>query len=102
VVDIFGAGRQATYALREGHEELCLEYLLFGERLDPVALAGFLFRDHAFTLHSNEDLDISQLVAALYTILGFTGTKADRIAIFDDTESAVAGSFAYSTFDGKE
>jgi hypothetical protein len=101
VVDIFGAGRNATYALRDGHEELCLEHLLFGERLDPVALAGFLFRDHLFTLHDGESLDASHLVAGLYSILGFTGDRPDRIAIFDDNESAVAKAFAYSTYGGK-
>lgn len=102
VVDIFGAARQATYALREGHAELCLEHLLFGEKLAPVALAGFLFRDYAFTLHDGESLEISHLIDGLHSILGFAVDGADRIAIFDDSENAVVGAFAYSTYDGKE
>lgn len=95
VVDIFGAARQSTFALRDGHEDLCLENLLYGEPVDPIALAGFLFRDHGFTLHEKKVLTTSDLVAGLYALINFTSENSRRMAIFYDSTSSVEAEFSY-------
>jgi hypothetical protein len=50
VVEVKGAGRAATYSLREGHAALALEHLAFDQPVPAVPLAAFLYRDYAFDL----------------------------------------------------
>lgn len=98
VIDIFGANRQATFSLRDGHEEACLQHLLFEDRMDPLALAGFLFRDHSFALKDDELFTTSTLTDELYALLGFEEGGFDRRIIFNDEESEVAGSLLFNKF----
>jgi hypothetical protein len=47
------------YTLRDHHWDLALDYLLYGQHMEVIALAGFLFRDYAFiTASSIEPLDL--------------------------------------------
>lgn len=90
VVDIFGANRNATYSLKESHEELCLEHLLFGVPIDALALAGFLFRDHAFMGQPPSPED---LVYELHKLLNFTPGNFDPSKIFSASSKDLTGAF---------
>lgn len=89
VVDVFGAGREAAYSLKDNHEELCTTHLLSGRRIDALALAGFLFRDYSFSVPSGERLTPAVLRDALYSRFGFGDGGFERADVFDGASSPV-------------
>lgn len=82
VADLFGSGKAATFSLRDEHEESCLEHLLFGHKVNAIALAGFLFRDHGFAVTDGQSPSVEDLVSELYLLLGFNDGGFSR-ASFD-------------------
>jgi hypothetical protein len=99
VVDTFGTSKQATFTLRENHEESCLEYLLFNQPIDPLALAGFLFRDHSFSIKAEESMSTEILINSLYSLLGFGEGGFDRGVIFEEHDVDLQDAFSFSNFE---
>lgn len=54
VVQTDAAGK---FSLRDDHAALALEHLLYGEQLEAVALAGFLYRDYGFVSAGSPTVD---------------------------------------------
>jgi len=62
------------YSLRDGHVDLAMEHLLYGQPAPGVALAAFFFRNHGFYGPSP---NIGAVVDALRTKFQFWGAGAD-------------------------
>lgn len=86
VAELFGTGKSATFTLVDEHESACLEHLLFSHTINAVALAGFLFRDHAFVLSDGQTPTLADLLKELYVLLGFNEGGFSR-AIFNEEEA---------------
>lgn len=76
IVEVDDSGR---YTLREGHDALALEHLLYGQPLSVIALASFLFRDYAFITAGS--IEPVELAAVFRTEFGYRSPN-------DDTEFA--------------
>jgi hypothetical protein len=97
VVDVYGSGRDATFSLRTGHEELCLKHLLFDEPVDVLALAGFLLRDHSFLLSNDTQLiDAETVITSFLEVLGFANPGYEPDVIFAGPDESLIGAFLYS------
>lgn len=90
VAEIFGNGKSATFSLIDDHETACLEHLLFGHAINPIALAGFLFRDHSFIVSDGPNPTVDELKRELYLLLGFDEGGFSR-SIFDESGAFDAG-----------
>lgn len=90
VADLFGTGKSATFSLVDEHEKACLEHLLFGQRLNAIALAGFLLRDHSFVITDGPPPTVDDLKKELFLLLGFDEGGFSRI-FFNEDEAFEVG-----------
>lgn len=79
VVEIEGRGREAKYSLREGHADLALEHLLFGQQLSVIDLAVFLYRDFGFPLNDNETPTINNVLSVFQYEFGYLDPKTNSV-----------------------
>jgi hypothetical protein len=56
VVLVEGAGRAATYSLRDGHAALALAHLAGGQKVPVAPLAAYLYRDYSFNFDGEPSL----------------------------------------------
>ncbi|WP_313651296.1 hypothetical protein [Pseudomonas soli] len=71
VADLFGAGRASNFSLKDDHSTACYESLLFGQKINVVPLAAFIFRDHVFLANGGEEPTINDLVVGFSSLFGF-------------------------------
>jgi hypothetical protein len=76
---------QKHYTLREEHWKLAREHLLFEERMDVLALAGFLFRDFSITSATTPTAD--DLVSVFRGYFGYSSNDDSEFEyLYDVTE----------------
>jgi len=81
VVDFDSHGR---FSLRDGHAELALDHLLYGERMQALPLAVFLFRDYG--LIAATPPEPTDLVALFRDEYGYDEEHVDEFAtLYDDS-----------------
>jgi hypothetical protein len=90
VAELFGAGKAATFTLVDDHESACLEHLLFNHRVNAIALAGFLLRDHSFAMEDGSVPAVAELVKELFLLLGFDEGGFSRV-LFDEDQAFELG-----------
>lgn len=90
VTNLFMQGKRGTFTLVDDHESACLESLLFGSPVNVLALAGFLFRDHAFTVTDKHEPSEADLVREFFIFFGFGDGGYSR-SIFKEGEGFEAG-----------
>jgi hypothetical protein len=66
---------QKHYTLRDHHWGLALDHLLYGRRMEVLALAGFLLRDYAFITAGS--IEPSELVAIFRKEFGYRTPEDD-------------------------
>jgi hypothetical protein len=63
---------------------------LFGQRINAIALAGFLLRDHLFVIGNGPPPTVEDLKRELFLLLGFEEGGFSR-ALFDENEAFDVG-----------
>lgn len=86
VAELFDKGKAANFSLVDEHEAACLEHLLFNHRVNAIALAGFLLRDHLFVLVDGTAPTVEDLKREFFILLGF-GEGGFSRALFDEAEA---------------
>lgn len=80
VVEVHGAGREATYSLRENHANLALVNLAYGRQVRVGLLAAFLYRDYAFDIPG--DPSLSSVVGVFRYEFGYEDAEGNVAADF--------------------
>lgn len=96
IVDVYGAGREATFSLKSEHETLCLEHLLFKQPVDALALAGFLLRDHSFFVTGDTEMGHELVIIDFLELLGFANPGYHPDVIFASPDDLLIEAFKYS------
>ena len=96
IVDVYGSGRDATFSLKSEHEALCLEHLLFKQPVDALALAGFLLRDHSFSVTGEKEMDPEIVITDFLELLGFSNPGYQPDVIFAGPDESLIEAFKYS------
>lgn len=92
VIRVTGRGRDASYALHDGHALLARKHLLGGDRVPITALTAFLYRDYGFHL---DEPDVTSIVRLFRSEFGLAADIDEEREIFqnlftDDTAAYTA------------